>query len=157
MQIYCVIEVVAVYFKIELKLEWISLIQSRIKMNWLLVALGGAIGASFRYSVALYLVKPATVFPWATWSVNIVGCFLAGVFFAFSEKYIFLQNEVRLFLMVGILGGFTTFSSFGLETFMLLRQGEMVLALSYVLSSLIIGLIFLVIGFYLFNVFLHTP
>ena len=80
-------------------------------MNWLWVALGGAIGASFRYGLGLYLIRPNMIFPWTTWSINLLGCFLAGVFFAFSQKYIFLQHEMRLFLMVGILGGFTTFSA----------------------------------------------
>ncbi|ALH96651.1 fluoride efflux transporter CrcB [Acinetobacter equi] len=125
-------------------------------MNWLLVACGGAIGASFRYGVSLWLAKPSGVFPWSTWSVNLFGCFLAGVFFAFSQKYIFLQTEARLFLMVGILGGFTTFSSFGLETFTLLKQGNISIALVYVMSSLIIGILLLAFGFYIFNSVLHT-
>ena len=125
-------------------------------MNWLLVALGGAIGASFRYGIGLCLLKPTSLFPWMTWSINLFGCFLAGVFFAFSQKYIFLQNEAKLFLMVGILGGFTTFSSFGLETFSLLKQGEIGIALSYVMSSVLLGVILLGIGFYIFNAILHT-
>ena len=120
-------------------------------MNWLLVALGGAIGATFRYGTGVLLIKPTGLFPWTTWWVNIFGCFLAGVFFAFSQKYPALQTEVRLFLMVGILGGFTTFSSFGLETFQLLRQGQSALAFSYALSSLIIGVIVLGLGYYLFQ------
>ena len=124
-------------------------------MNWLLVACGGAIGACFRYSASVWLLKPSGLFPWTTWSVNLFGCFLAGVFFAFSQKYIVLQNEARLFLMVGILGGFTTFSSFGLETFTLLKQGEIGIALSYVLSSLVLGVILLAIGFYIFNIILQ--
>ncbi len=56
-------------------------------MNWLLVAMGGAIGASLRYSASLYLFKSTQHFPWATWTVNLLGCFLAGVFFAYSQKY----------------------------------------------------------------------
>ncbi len=120
-------------------------------MNWLLVALGGAIGATFRYGTGVLLIKPTGLFPWTTWWVNIFGCFLAGVFFAFSQKYPALQTEARLFLMVGILGGFTTFSSFGLETFQLLRQGQSAMAFSYALSSLIIGVIVLGLGYYLFQ------
>jgi fluoride exporter len=132
------------------------MIKFGIKMNWLLVALGGAIGASFRYGVGLLCTKQTSLFPWTTWSVNLFGCFLAGIFFAFSQKYIVLQNEARLFLMVGILGGFTTFSSFGLETFTLLKQGEIGIALSYVLSSLVLGVILLAIGFYIFNMLLQA-
>ena len=117
-------------------------------MNWLWVALGGAIGATFRYGTGILL------FPWTTWWINLLGCFLAGVFFALSQKYPVLQNEARLFLMVGILGGFTTFSSFGLETFQLLRHGQSVLAFSYALSSLVLGVIVLGLGYYLFQTLL---
>jgi fluoride exporter len=124
-------------------------------MNWLLVALGGAIGASFRYGAGVWFLKPTSLFPWTTWWVNILGCFLAGVFFAFTQKYAYLQNEARLFLMVGILGGFTTFSSFGLETFQLLKQGQLPLALAYALSSLIVGVIVLALGFCLFQMVLQ--
>ncbi|WP_111884185.1 fluoride efflux transporter CrcB [Acinetobacter sp. CFCC 11171] len=120
-------------------------------MNWLLVACGGAIGATLRYAAGLLLAKSTVLFPWATWWVNILGCFCAGVFFAFSQKYPVLQNEARLLLMVGILGGFTTFSSFGLETFQLLRQGQSGLAFSYAISSVVIGVIVLGLGYYLFQ------
>ena len=85
-----------------------------------------------------------------------LGCFLAGVFFAFTQKYPVLQQEARLFLMVGILGGFTTFSSFGLETFQLLRHGQNGLALSYALSSLMLGVIVLALGFYLLQLVLKN-
>lgn len=120
-------------------------------MNWLLVALGGAIGASFRYAAAILLLKPSGIFPWTTWWVNIFGCSLAGIFFAYSQKFPILQNEARLFLMVGILGGFTTFSSFGLETFQLFKQGQTTLALTYILSSVITGVVVLALSFYVFQ------
>ncbi|NNH36989.1 fluoride efflux transporter CrcB [Acinetobacter sp. NIPH 2377] len=125
-------------------------------MSWLLVAMGGAIGASLRYGAGIFLLKPTSIFPWTTWWVNIFGCLLAGIFFAYSQKFPSLQNEARLFLMVGIFGGFTTFSSFGLETFQLLKHGQTTLALGYVISSVIMGVIFLALGFYLFQCLLHT-
>ena len=125
-------------------------------MNWLLVAIGGAIGASVRYGAGVWLLKPNGLFPWITWSVNVLGCFLAGVFFALSQKYPALQQEARLFLMVGILGGFTTFSSFGLETFQLLRHGQNGLAIAYALSSVIAGVIALSVGFYLLQALLKN-
>src|SRR5690606_20133013 len=117
-------------------------------MGWLWVAMGGAIGASLRYAVGLWLFKPQMHFPWPTWWINILGCLCAGIFFACSQKYPALQQEARLILMVGILGGFTTFSSFGLESFMLFKQGAMCLALLYALSSLIVGIFVLALGFY---------
>ena len=125
-------------------------------MNWLLVACGGAIGACLRYGAGLLISKPQHLFPWTTWSVNLLGCFLAGVFFALSFGYPTLQNETRLFVMVGILGGFTTFSSFGLETFQLLRQGQVLLALTYSVSSVVIGVLFLALGFYFSQIILKS-
>ena len=125
-------------------------------MNWLLVACGGAIGACLRYGAGLLIVRPMSLFPWATWSINSLGCFLAGVFFALSQRYPALQNETRLFVMVGIFGGFTTFSSFGLETFQLIRQGQMNIAVMYSLSSMIVGVLCLAMGFYLFQIFLKS-
>jgi fluoride exporter len=117
-------------------------------MTWLLVACGGAIGATLRYALGL-LFKPNSVFPWSTWWVNVFGCLLAGAFFALSQKYPSLQHEVRLLFMVGILGGFTTFSSFGLETFQLLKQGQIFMALAYVISSLVVGILLLALAVYL--------
>ena len=123
-------------------------------MNWLLVAMGGAIGATLRYAAGLCLVKPQGLFPWATWSVNLLGCLCAGIFFAFSQKYPVLQSETRLFLMVGVLGGFTTFSSFGLETFQLIKQGHINLALGYALSSVVLGVVVLAVGYMLCQIVL---
>lgn len=125
-------------------------------MQWILVACGGAIGASLRYAAGLWLAKPDQVFPWTTWAVNLIGCFLAGVFFALTLKYPVLQQEARLFLLVGVLGGFTTFSSFGLETFQLIRAEQVLLALIYALSSLIVGVMVLIIAFYLAQLVLNA-
>ena len=125
-------------------------------MNWLLVACGGAIGASLRYGAGFLIAKPQALFPWTTWSINLIGCLLAGMFFAVTLRYPILQQETRLFVMVGILGGFTTFSSFGLETFQLLRQEQVLIALLYALSSVICGVILLTLGFYLIHSLLAT-
>ncbi|OTG67510.1 fluoride efflux transporter CrcB [Acinetobacter silvestris] len=125
-------------------------------MNWLLIACGGAIGACLRYGAGLVVTQPLSLFPWTTWSVNLLGCFLAGVFFALTQCYSILLNETRLFFMVGVLGGFTTFSSFGLETFQLIRQGQLPIALAYTASSVIVGVVCLAMGFYLFQFILNT-
>lgn len=123
-------------------------------MNWLLVACGGAIGASLRYGAGFLISQPQSLFPWITWSINVLGCLLAGIFFAFTLKYPVLDNEVRLLFMVGILGGFTTFSSFGLETFQFIRQEQMMMALLYAVSSTLIGLLVLALGYYLTHFFI---
>ena len=107
-------------------------------------------------AAGVFLFKPSSGFPWTTWWINIFGCLLAGIFFAYSQKFPVLQNEARLFLMVGILGGFTTFSSFGLETFQLLKHGQPLLALLYVMSSVMVGVMVLALGFYLFQTLLAS-
>ena len=68
-------------------------------MNWLLVACGGALGAMGRYGLGQCISQPQQVFPWATWWINIIGCLLAGVFFALSQRFPILQQEARLLLM----------------------------------------------------------
>lgn len=124
-------------------------------MNWILVACGGAIGACSRYALGMYIAKPTDIFPWPTWWINIMGCVLAGMLFALSVRFPVLQQEARLLLMVGILGGFTTFSSFGLETFVLLKQGQVMIALSYAVSSLVVGVVCLGLAFYLLQYLLQ--
>lgn len=114
--------------------------------SFILVALGGAIGSSLRYIVAIILKNTLSeAFPWATFTVNILGCLFIGFLFSIT-----LQNNdefTRLFIMVGILGGFTTFSSFALESFDLFKTGKTYLAFIYVLSSNVIGLLSAYIGY----------
>ena len=113
----------------------------------LLVAIGGAIGSVMRYAVTLLMRNSyAGEFPWHTFTVNIVGCFLIGLIFSWSLQSISFEN-IRLFLMVGILGGFTTFSSFGLETFDLIKQGKHITAISYIITTNILGLISVYAGY----------
>lgn len=110
------------------------------------VGLGGFVGSVARYAVALWLGgSTAGRFPWATFGVNVVGCLLIGLLagvFARSPT----PESVRLFLVTGLLGGFTTFSAFGLETLGLLRRGDVGLALSYALGSVLLSLLAVWIG-----------
>ncbi len=105
------------------------------------VALGGAIGSMVRYSVSAFVVKQVNPvhFPWGTFSVNILGCMLAGVFLLVAESVQSISQEARLFIVTGLLGGFTTFSAFGIETLGLIRRGEILIALSYASLSIIVG------------------
>lgn len=116
-------------------------------MLWMYVACGGAIGAVLRYGVSLLLPMSLGNFPWATWWVNILGCCGIGLFAAASEKFSFLQTEWRLFLVVGVLGGFTTFSSFGLEVMQMLKHQFYPLAFWYAGSSLIIGILMVLLSY----------
>ncbi len=101
------------------------------------VFLGGGVGSALRYwlSGSVYrLLKPS--FPYGTLVVNIGGCFLIGFLMAVFEERFVVQPLLRLFLTIGILGGFTTFSTFSFETVELLREGSMVSGLMNVLLSL---------------------
>ncbi|MBX4924759.1 fluoride efflux transporter CrcB [Rhizobium binae] len=102
----------------------------------LLVALGGAIGSVLRYYVgqwALRLVGPA--FPWGTLAVNVVGCFVIGVFAELIARKFNASLELRLLLITGFLGGFTTFSAFSLDAIYLFERGEAVAGGIYIAAS----------------------
>jgi fluoride exporter len=107
-----------------------------------LVALGGGIGAVARYTLS-GLVLHQTLewrFPAGTFVVNLVGCLVVGLLAGFIVRDEIFSADTRLFLITGILGGFTTFSAFGIETVYLMRRGEMWVALSYVVLSVVCGI-----------------
>jgi CrcB protein len=96
-------------------------------MVWLLIGIGGALGAMARHgvSVASHARYGADPFPVSVLFVNVLGCLLAGVLAGLlASTRVHLPTEARTFLMVGLLGGFTTFSAFGLDTFTLLHSGH---------------------------------
>lgn len=115
----------------------------------LIVALGGAVGAVSRYLLSGWVLHYAGDwrFPVGTFAVNIVGCFIIGVLGALVVKHDLFSANSRLFLFTGVVGGFTTFSSFGLETFYLLRRDEVLIAGGYVVSSVVVGVLMLWLGF----------
>ena len=122
-------------------------------MNWLMVgavAGGGAIGSVARYLTTGLLGRSfGTAFPWGTLTVNIVGSFLMGVVVELIALKFSASQELRAFFAVGILGGFTTFSSFSLDAAFLFERGEFGSAMLYVLSSALGGLFALFAALYL--------
>lgn len=116
-------------------------------MSWLLVAFGGAIGAVARYAVGTWVQTLSKVagFPIGTFTVNLVGCLLIGLFFGLFEPKR-LPDAMRLLLVVGFLGGFTTFSSFGYETFELIKGGDFGLAFLNVFVQCSVGLLLVWLG-----------
>jgi CrcB protein len=106
-------------------------------MNETVVAfLGGGVGTVFRYwlSGSVYRFLSPT-FPYGTLVVNVTGCFLIGVLMALFEERFAVQPLLRIFLTIGILGGFTTFSTFSYETIALLREGSLLAGLGNIISS----------------------
>ncbi len=106
----------------------------------LCVALGGAVGSVLRYLVSLVDLGETTAFPYKTLFVNVVGAFIIGLLVAFAAKNAALSGNWMLFLKVGLCGGFTTFSTFALETVTLTGDGKWGLAACYVLLSVFLSL-----------------
>ncbi|MFI5185271.1 MAG: fluoride efflux transporter CrcB [Chitinophagales bacterium] len=109
--------------------------------NFLLVGLGGGIGSIARYlSQKWFNENYPHPFPWGTFAVNLFGCFLIGIIYAASEKTSLLSPQIRLLLITGFCGGFTTFSTFAFENMSLLRSGDNVYFFIYTLSSVVLGI-----------------
>lgn len=108
--------------------------------NLLLVGLGGFAGAVARYLLGGWMLHHAMAakFPWSTFTVNLLGCLLMGLLSGFIERLEWFTPQIRLLLLTGLLGGFTTFSAFGFETVYLLRRGEVWIAAAYVLASVLV-------------------
>lgn len=107
-----------------------------------LIGTGGFIGSIFRYLLSGWVqqLSKSVQFPFGTLAVNIVGCALVGFLAHLADQRGVVSEETRVFLMVGILGGFTTFSAFGNETMNLLRDGELTLAFGNVIGHTVLGL-----------------
>lgn len=106
-------------------------------MSWWLVFLGGGIGAWLRYEVGgLTQARLGAAFPWGTFAVNALGCLAVGLLATWMDERGAANPAWRAFLLTGVLGGFTTFSSFGLETFRLIEDGRIVAAVANASGSL---------------------
>lgn len=116
-------------------------------MKFILLAAGGAIGTLFRHSISGLTYKMFNgIFPWGTLVVNLTGSFIIGLLWGVFEIEN-LSSNFRNFVFIGILGGFTTFSTFALESFNLFRDGEIKLALANLLASNILGIALVFAGF----------
>ena len=112
--------------------------------SWLAVAFGGALGSVARFWLASAMTAlTGPRFPWGTLLINVLGSFVIGVVggMTLSPARVGMPPEIRLFLMTGICGGFTTFSAFSLQTLDLLQAGELVPALGYAVGSVVLCVI----------------
>ena len=113
----------------------------------LVVGSGGFIGAIARYAISeLYLRHSKGTFPIGTFIVNVVGCLLIGALMAWIEDCPALSANTRLFLIIGLLGSFTTFSTFGYQSYQLLQDGEIRLAVVNIVGSVLLGLLAVALG-----------
>lgn len=110
------------------------------------VAMGGALGALARWAVAEALPHDPGRFPWSTFSVNVAGCLLIGALMVVVVERWSHRPLARPFLGTGVLGGFTTFSTYAVDTRGLLAAGQTALAAAYLLGTLVVGLLAVVVG-----------
>ena len=118
-------------------------------VTYLWIALGSAIGGMGRYGVSrIFAFWFGETFPWGTLVVNISGCFLIGILSGLTgpDGRVLVSPDFRQFLLVGVCGGYTTFSSFSLQTLALVREGDMVEAGANILLSVVVCMIFVWLG-----------
>ena len=119
-----------------------------MRSTWFFVFTGGGIGSVIRFLIQQQL-NPAKTneFPLGTFIVNVLGCLLIGLLWGWSEKATQLNHELKFFLFTGICGGFTTFSAFSQESIFLLRSGENLTLLFYVVATVITSLLLTYLGY----------
>ncbi|NNM54180.1 MAG: fluoride efflux transporter CrcB [Spirochaetales bacterium] len=117
-------------------------------MNILAILLGGGLGSLARFAMSKWVLsQTGTTFPWGTLTVNLIGAFVIGFLTGLFERWT-IPPQLRLFLFVGILGGFTTFSTYGLETFTLFKRSEFLLAVSNFLLTNLVGFVLVAVGYF---------
>ena len=118
-------------------------------LKLLAVAAGGSVGAGLRYIIFYYFERNhASVFPWATLIVNLLGSLLIGFLWGYFDRY-FVTTGIRLLIFVGLLGSFTTYSTYAFDAFSLFRDGEFKMLAGYILGSNVLGIGLAFAGFYL--------
>ena len=116
------------------------------------VALAGLVGTLVRYWLAGFVTRQyGENFPWGTLIVNLIGSFLAGALYHLAEEGHLISPALRTVILIGLIGGFTTFSSYGLQTFTLLRDGQIGLATLNVAASNVLGLLMVWMGYVVFK------
>ncbi|CAM5397413.1 MULTISPECIES: fluoride efflux transporter CrcB [Sphingobium] len=126
-------------------------------MGYLLVFVGSGIGGMLRHAVGLLALRCfGAAFPFGTLAINIVGSFLIGLVAEYWALKTGLPPSVRLFLTTGVIGGFTTFSTFSLEAVLLWERGQPLLAVTYVTASILLSIAALFAAHWLIR-FLHAP
>lgn len=110
-------------------------------MKWFLLFLGGGLGSLWRVALGGAIqARVGSIFPWGTFCINLIGCFTIGLVATLADDRGLIPENLRSFLIAGVLGGFTTFSAFGLETQRLLESGAVSPALAYALASTVFGI-----------------
>jgi len=121
---------------------------------YLYIAAGGAFGAVARFFLSTWVYnRTQQNFPYGTFLVNLVGCFLLGLFYTIFLQKSAVNPQIRSMITVGFLGAFTTFSTFSLETLNIIKEGNIGIGLLYVGSSIFLGILFVWLGIGVANFF----
>lgn len=121
-------------------------------MNLLLIAIGGALGSIARYLLSSFVLRATgSLLPIGTFAVNLIGCVLFGCIMGAAQHRMVLTPPARMFLLVGVLGGFTTFSTYAYESFALLQDGQFAAASVNIVGQMLAGLIGLWAGYVITN------
>ena len=116
--------------------------------EFIIIGIGGLIGTILRYGTSkLFVTSHLGPFPKNTFIVNILGCFLIGLFYSLSEKSTIINSDIKLFLTVGLCGGFTTFSTFMGDNFQLIKADNLFYSSVYLAASIICGYLLLFLGY----------
>jgi len=119
-------------------------------LKYLYLIAGGSIGTLLRFLTSSWMLEafPTSKFPWGTFFVNLLGSLVIGILAGLNQTSE-LNINLRLFLFAGLLGGFTTYSGYALETFSLIKSNNLTLALAYILSTTLLGVLLAAAGFWM--------
>ena len=121
-------------------------------MNLLLIAIGGALGSVLRYLLSVFVLRASgSLFPFGTFAVNLAGCIAFGAIVGAAQQRFILTPDARAFVLIGLLGGFTTFSSYAYESFALLQDGQFLAAGLNVVGQVTAGLFGVWAGYVIAN------
>ncbi len=115
----------------------------------LLVFFGGGLGSAVRYAIGKYLQVSSSGFPYATFTVNIIGCLLMGLVLGWATKIVGTSQQMTVLLATGFCGGFTTFSAFAYENQQFLKAGDFSMLAIYTVASFSLGILAVFLGMYL--------
>ncbi len=117
--------------------------------HFVLVFIGGGTGSVLRYCISKYMNNATLAIPYGTWVANCLGCLLIGVLLGLATKNNVLSQSMVLLLATGFCGGFTTFSTFAYENYILLKSGDLIHFMIYTIGSLAIGVLFVFLGIFM--------